>query len=125
LQKIITDVEALGANLVVISPQREEYSRQVAKKRRLTFRVLRDQGNQVASLFGLTFSLPENLKEIYRNWGIDLDRFNGEASWTLPMPGRFILDEQGTILNAAASTDYTKRPEPEDVVTVIRDGRSN
>jgi len=27
---------------------------------------------------------------------MDLERFNGNGSLTLPMPGRFILDSQGT-----------------------------
>jgi len=83
---------------VVISPQLEKYSRQVSKKNNLTFSVLSDNGNQVASQFGLVFSLPDDLRGLYSNFGIDLERFNGEDAWTLPIPGRFLLDQQDSVL---------------------------
>jgi peroxiredoxin len=104
----------------VISPQLEKYSKQVAKKHNLTFNVLCDQGNQVASQFGLTISLSGDLRTLYTNFGIDLERFNGDDSWTLPMPGRFILDQQGTIISADVNPDYTIRPEPEDIIEILK-----
>ncbi len=104
---------------MVISPQLEKYSKQIAKKLNLTFGVLGDAGNKVASRFGLVFSLPDDLRELYSNFGIDLERFNGDDSWTLPVPGRFILDQQGVILAIDAYLDYTKRPEPSDILTIL------
>jgi peroxiredoxin len=107
----------------LISPQLEKYSNQVVKKHSLTFNVLCDQGNLVASKFGLTFSLPGDLRELYAGFGIDLERFNGNDSWTLPMPGRFILDQQGTIIRADVNPDYTIRPEPGGIVEILRTHR--
>jgi peroxiredoxin len=107
----------------VISPQLEKYSKQVVKKNNLTFNVLCDQGNQVASQYGLTISLPDDLRQLYANFGIDLERFNGNDSWTLPMPGRFILDQQGTIINADVNPDYTIRPEPGDIIEILKSQR--
>jgi len=82
--------------------------------------VLCDSGNKVASQFGLVFSFPDDLRELYSNFGIDLERFNGDDSWTLPMPARFILDQQGTILNADVNPDYTIRPEPYDIIEILK-----
>jgi peroxiredoxin len=101
---------------VVISPQLEKYSRQVANKHSLTFPVLSDAENRVAAQFGLVFTLPDGLRGLYSGFGIDLERFNGDNSWTLPMPGRFIIDRQGTIISAEVHPDYTRRPEPSDIV---------
>jgi peroxiredoxin len=81
--------------------------------------VLRDKGNKVASQFGLIFRLPDDLRDVYRKFGIVLERYNGDDSWTLPMPGRFILDQQGAILNAEVHPDYTKRPEPHDIIEIL------
>ena len=105
--------------MVVLSPQLEKYSKQVAKKLGLTFSVLSDIGNRVAAQFGLTFSLPDNLRDLYRSFGIDLERFNGDDTWQLPMPGRFILDSTGTIIHVDVHPDYTKRPEPTDIVRIL------
>jgi peroxiredoxin len=120
LQAIHADIKTLGATLIVISPQLEKYSKQVSKKYNLTFPVLSDKENQVATSFGLTFELPMDLREIYSKFGIDLERFNGNTLWTLPMPGRFIIDKKGIIINAEADPDYTIRPEPKDILKILK-----
>lgn len=90
-------------------------------KLKLSFDILSDRGNQVASQFGLTFALPEDLKDLYQKFGIDLAKFNGDNSWTLPMPARFILDRQSVTRSAAVDPDYTIRPEPEDTVRELQE----
>lgn len=91
------------------------------QKLKLSFDILSDRGNQVASQFGLTFALPEDLKDLYQKFGIDLAKFDGDNSWTLPMPARFILDRQSVIRSAAVDPDYTIRPEPEDTVRELQE----
>jgi len=49
----------------------------------------------VASRFGLKFTLPEELKRLYLSSPNDLAKWNGDASWTLPVPARFIVDRGG------------------------------
>ena len=119
MQEIIADLESHGAHLVVISPQLEKYSRQVVKKHQLSFSVLSDRGNTVASQFGLTFTLPDQLRELYTRWGLNLERFNGDPAWTLPLPGRFITDRHATIIHVDVHPDYTKRPEPKEIVSIL------
>jgi len=113
-------IRSLGATLVAISPQLPKYSKQIVKKNNLTFPVLADIDNTVASLFGLTFSLPEELKNIYSNFGIDLDRFNGNDFWQLPMSGRFIIDKQGILKSVEVHPDYTKRPDPSEIIEILQ-----
>ena len=105
---------------MVISPQLEKYSRQVVKKNHLSFRVLSDRGNAVAAQFGLTHKLPDQLKALHDKWGMNLERFNGDRSWTLPMPGRFIMDAHGKIIHVDVHPDYTKRPEPKDILSILK-----
>ena len=119
MQEIVAELEPHGAHLVAISPQLEKYSRQVVKKHHLSFSVLSDRGNAVASQFGLAFTLPDQLKELHEKWGMNLDRFNGDSSWTLPLPGRFIMDGHGMISHVDVHPDYTKRPEPADIVKLL------
>ena len=44
----------------------------------------------------------------------------GDASWVLPMSARFVIGQDGTILCAEVNPDYTRRPEPEDMVPALR-----
>ena len=86
----------------------------------MTLKLLSDPGNQVGRKFNLVYELPEDLHKVYLGFGIDLKRFNGDDSWTLPMPARFVIDRSGVIRSADVNADYTIRPEPEENVKVLR-----
>jgi peroxiredoxin len=120
LQETAADIKAQDASLVVISPQLEKYSKSMVKKHNLTFPLLRDEDNRLASQFGLTFKLSRELAGLYSQFGIDLVRYNDNDLWSLPMPGRFVLDQKGKVVCAEANPDYTHRPEPSEIVEILK-----
>lgn len=120
LQATLPAFHALGASLVAISPQNPVNSRKSIRQNNLGFPILSDAGNEVAAAFGLRFALPDYLVELYRALKNELPAFNGDTSWTLPMPGRFVVGQDGIILYAEVNPDYTRRPEPEDMLPVLR-----
>lgn len=120
LKHIVPDVEAAGATMIAISPELPEYSAEIIRKQNLPYSILSDAGNETAAAFGLRFSLPDALKKLYRDtFGIDLEKFSGDPSWTLPMPARFLIDSEGVIRYAESSPDYTKRPDPDALIKVL------
>jgi len=120
LQAVLPKLTALGASLVAISPQLPEHNRELIRTRQLTFDVLTDRGNAVAATFGLRFELPDYLRQLYGTFPLDLEKFNGDASWTLPIPARFVIDPSGIVRAAESDPDYTTRPEPEDTLEAVR-----
>jgi peroxiredoxin len=120
LQQVAGEIQSLGANLLAISPQLPEFSRELIKGKSLAFDLLGDPGNQVAQKYGLVFALPEDLKALYLQFGIDVAKHNGDDSWTLPMPGRFIIDQTGKVRYAEVDPDYTVRPEPEHTIAALK-----
>ena len=110
--------------MVVVSPQLPEYSRGMRKDKSLTYDHLSDPGNQVADSFGIRFALPEEERSNYRSVGLDLAVFNGDDSWTLPLPARFILDREGVIRDAVVQTDITVRPDPQTALNIVRSLRA-
>ena len=111
---------ALGASFIAVSPVLSEPARELIEKHKLAFDILRDPGNTVAASYGLRWTLPEDLKQLYLGWGIDLSAANGDDSWTLPIPARYIVDGAGTVRYARANADYTRRPEPEETLEALR-----
>lgn len=54
----------------------------------------------------------------------DLPAFNGDPSWTLPIPARYVVDRDGVILYAEVNPDYISRPEPEDMLPALRSAQN-
>jgi peroxiredoxin len=106
---------------VAVSPQIEEYARASIEKNGLHFDVLADPGNAVGRRFGLVFRVPKDLKRVYLAMKIDLPRYNGDESWELAMPARFIIDSAGIIRYADFDPDYTTRPDPEETLAALRE----
>jgi peroxiredoxin len=107
LQQIHSEVRALGARIVVITPELERYTRALHKKLNLSFDILTDLHLKAAEQFQLVFTLPDYLRALYKSFGSTLDRFNDEPEYRLPMPARYIVDKAGTIRAANVNADYT------------------
>ncbi|MCF8481861.1 MAG: AhpC/TSA family protein [Rhodospirillum sp.] len=120
LQEALPQFEALGAKLVAISPQNPVNSRKSVRQNNLSFPILSDPHNDVAAAFGLRFEMPDYLVDLYKSLKNDLPAFNDDPSWTLPMPSRYVVGQDGTILYAEVNPDYTRRPEPEDMLPALR-----
>ncbi|MBW1725792.1 MAG: redoxin domain-containing protein, partial [Deltaproteobacteria bacterium] len=81
LQQAAGSITDLGATLVAVSPQIETFNREFIQKHRLTFDILSDPGNEVAKTFGLVHELPDDLRKVYRSFGIDLEKSNADGLW--------------------------------------------
>ncbi|HEX4765716.1 MAG TPA: peroxiredoxin-like family protein [Lichenihabitans sp.] len=114
-----------GATLVAISPQTAPNSRRSQRENRVSFPILSDPRNDVAAAFGLRFKLPDHLIDLYKTvFKNDLAVVNGDDSWTLPMPARFVIGQDGLVLYAEVNPDYTRRPDPEELLPVLDKARS-
>jgi peroxiredoxin len=112
-------IEGMGATLLVVSPQLAKFAKPMKKKLDLTFELFWDEKNSLATKLGLVFTLPNDLQALYTKFGADLERYNGDDSWTLPMPARFIIDQNRIIRHRQTDPDYTIRPEPNEIVTLL------
>lgn len=120
LQGRLDEVKRLGAQLVAVSPQTPDRSHLVVEKNELQFPVLSDVGNHVARALGLVFDFSDDLRSAYRGFGVDLRDFNGDESWTLPVPGTFIVNQDRTIAKVWADVDYRTRAEPDEIVHTLQ-----
>jgi peroxiredoxin len=120
LQQVVGTLKEHGASLVAITPQLAEAGRSLIEKHGISFDLLSDPGNDYAAKLGLRFKLPDDLKVVYLSFGIDLAAHNGEGSWTLPLPGRFVIDRAGIVRAVDVDPDYQYRPEPQKTVDDVK-----
>ena len=114
------EFDKYGASLVAISPQTAPNSRKSVRQNKLSVPILSDVKGKVGAAFGLRFNLPAYLIELYKQLKNDLPTFNDDPSWTLPMPARYVIGQDGMILYSEVNPDYTRRPEPEDMIPVLQ-----
>jgi peroxiredoxin len=105
--------------LVAISQQTISWNRQTADSLDLAYPVLSDKGGALAKAFGLRWALPGYLQATFLEAGIDLGTFNGDDSWTLSFPARYVIDRGGWIVYADASVNHKYRSDPSELVTVL------
>jgi peroxiredoxin len=121
LREIDSEVQALGARIVVLTPELERYTRALRKKLNLPFDILTDLHLKTAEQFGLVFTFPDYLRDLYQSFGSTLDRFHDESVYRLPVPARYIVDSNNLIRVADVNADYTIRPEPSETLRLLKE----
>jgi peroxiredoxin len=121
-------VRAAGALLVAISPQTQRHNDFTLQQHRLQFPILSDPEAAVASRFGIAYSVPDAHREYYKGILVNIPFVNSgnmyknaaEASWNLPLPAVFVVNQDGTIAYSEAHADFHVRPEPSDVMQAVQ-----
>ena len=121
LQMILPEMKTLGATLIGISPETPDNSLSTIEKHQLQFDVLSDISNTVARHYGLVMTVDEKMRPLYMEWGIDLPASNGDDSYELPVPATYVIDTTGVVRAAHIDKDYTRRMEPDDIITALRE----
>lgn len=111
---------SLSASLVAISPQTQASSTKSKRDNALSFPILSDHGGEIAAAFGLRWRVQAELKAVMTAFKVDLATFNGEPSWSLPMPARYVIAQDGVIAYSEVNPDYTRRPDPSELLPILR-----
>jgi peroxiredoxin len=123
VQKVLREFERAGATVVGMTPQTRASQRRAARETPIAYRLLTDEGNAVAEQFGLRFTLPDDVRQAFLDYGIDLPAFNGEDSWSLPVSARYVIGPDRVIRYADVNPDHTVRPDPLDMLPAIAAAR--
>jgi peroxiredoxin len=120
-QEAFPEIRNLGAQLVAISPELPDNSMSLVEKYSLKYEILSDIENKVAREFGLTFCIEDELQAVYKNLGVDLVASQGNKNYELPVPATYVIGSNGIVILSYVDVDYTKRLEPEEVISILRE----
>jgi len=103
-----------GALLVAISPQTTRQNNFTIEQHHLPFPLLADPGAEAHRRYfqSILVNIPFN------NAGLSYHNAT-EASWRLPLPAVFVIDQDNVIIFAEAHADFRVRPEPTEVLAVL------
>lgn len=119
LQEILPQIEENGATLIAITPETPDNSLSTTEKNALTFEVVTDKDNKIASAFNLTYKLPKELADIYLTFGINLEKRNENISNELPIAATYIIDTDGAIVYDFIKEDYKLRADTAEILATL------
>jgi peroxiredoxin len=119
LARAYPDIVAAGGEVVSIVPETAQYARALQQGRGLPFRVLTDLDLAYAFSLGLVFWVGDKIKETYRQFGIDLERFQGNGGWLLPIPATLVVGRDGRVKARFVDPDFRRRLGIEPILRAL------
>lgn len=119
LARAYPEIAAAGGDVVSIVPETAAHARALQQSRGLPFRVLTDLDLAYAFSLGLVFWVGDKIKEAYRQFGIDLERFQGHGGWLLPIPATIVVGKDGKVKGRFVDPDFRHRMAIEDILSAL------
>ena len=108
-----------GYPMIAVSPQKPDGSLSAAQTNQLTYAVVSDPGNQIASALGILTEPSAEASAAQQKLGLDLAEHNADGGLTLPMPTTVVVDAIGVIRWIDVHPNYTTRSEVPDILTAV------
>lgn len=121
LARAYPDIVAAGGDVVSVVPETAKYAQVLKDTRGLPFRVLTDLDLAYALSLGLVFWVGDKIKETYRQFGIDLERFQGNGGWLLPIPATLVVGKDSRIRARFVDPDFRHRLGIEPILRALAD----
>lgn len=118
-QARLGDIKKRNARLIAVSPDRPTSSQDKTSAREIEFDVLSDPDNQVAEKYNLVFEVGLDVQDVYRGFGIDLEKAQGNNRWRLPVPATYVISKKGEIIYSFVDVDYKKRAKVDDILKAL------
>lgn len=89
------------------------------EKNELTFTVLSDPGNVIATTLGILTGPTADARAAQLSLGLDLTAVNADGTVGVPMPTTVLIGADGTIRWIDVHPDYTTRTEPAALIAAV------
>ena len=109
LEEIRDQVDALGYQLIMISPDHPDKIKETMDSHHFSPLFLSDSKVAAAIAFGIAFQVDSEMLELLSEYGIDLNAASGENHHILPVPAVFFLSSDGTISFEYVNPNFTER----------------
>lgn len=117
-------IHEIGAQIVAIMPERQQFAAAFKSESGLDYPVLTDIDNGYALSVNLAIWVGAELEEIMAASGRDLPRYQGNEGWFLPIPATFVLAGDGTVVARFIDPDYRKRMAVDDLLAALKLARN-
>jgi peroxiredoxin len=114
-------IKALGAGVVAIVPETQEYAAKFKTEAGAPFPVLTDLDNGYALSLNLATWLGAEIERLLSY--LDMASFHGNDGWVLPIPATFVIGRDGKVKARFVDPDFRRRMAIEDLLAALKDAR--
>ena len=123
-QERLDDFQKLGATILAVSVDKQEYGVKIVQKDSLGFEVISDPGAKILQEYNVVYKVPDDLAQKYLNeYHLDLEAHSGRKDHVIAVPATYVIDMTGKIIFAYANVDYKVRTTPEEILDVLKNLR--
>jgi peroxiredoxin len=119
MRAITDEVRRRGGAVLAITPDRQRYLRDLREELSLGFPLLSDIDNGYAMSLGLVVSCGDEVRTLYRSIDWNLDEFQGNDGWMVPIPATYVVAPDGRIRASFVEPDFRQRIEPAAILDAI------
>jgi len=114
-------IKAIGADVVAIMPETQEYAAKFKTEAGAPFPVLTDLDNGYALSLNLAIWLGAEIQRLLSY--LDMASFHGNDGWVLPIPATFVVGRDGMVKARFVDPDFRRRMAIEDLLAALKDAR--
>ena len=108
-----------GAQIVAITPERQAFTTQHTAVAQASYRILSDINNGYALSLNLVIWVGDEMKREMADFGRDLEVYQGNPSWFLPIPATFVVKRDGKIAARFVDPDYRRRMDIDALLDAV------
>ncbi|KXI26809.1 peroxiredoxin-like family protein [Paraglaciecola hydrolytica] len=121
LKDIEAELDALGYQIIAISPETPAQLQSQKLQEKFTVRLLSDASLSAISGFGIGFYVADDTTANYKSkWDIDLNKQDNSGKAVLPAPAVFILDKNAKVKFSFVNPDFKERLSPELLLSAAK-----
>ncbi|MCK1361835.1 peroxiredoxin-like family protein [Bradyrhizobium sp. 199] len=110
-------IKAVGAQIVAVMPETQEYTTQIKAESSAPFPILTDLDNGYALSLNLAIWLGAEIQGLLSYQ--DMAKFHGNDGWILPIPAVFVVGRDGVVKARFVDPDFRKRMEIDDLLAAL------
>ena len=119
LQDSLQLLTGKGAYVVGVTPETGENINKTIDKTHASFSIIQDKGYTIMKAYQVNYTVDAELLGKLKNYGVDLEKNNGNTDHVLPVPATYVIDQSGKIIYVHFDKDYTKRASVQSIMAVL------
>ena len=119
LQDSLQLLTAKGAYVIGVTPETSDNISKTVDKTHASFSIVQDNGYKIMKAYQVNYVVDDVLLGKLKNYGVDLEKNNGNTDHVLPVPATYVIDNTGKIIFVHFDKNYTKRASVSSILNIL------